>query len=183
MKTKGNNKNLIGSVIALICAGLIIAIDQISKYLIVNTLKVEGNSVTVINGLLDFTLSYNDGMAFGLGSSAFRWIFVGILVVVSIILVYFMFNPKYSSPLFLSAAALVIGGGVGNAIDRVINGYVVDFLALSFFPPICNIADYTITLGTVLLLIYVIFVYGKQDKNQTINEPVEFVTDISDTNE
>ena len=140
-------------------------------------------AVTIIKGLLDFTLSYNDGMAFGLGSSAFRWIFVGILVVVSIVLICCMFNAKYSSPLFLSAAALVIGGGVGNAIDRVINGYVVDFLALSFFPPICNIADYAITIGTVLLLIYVIFVYGKQDKKQIINESVEFITDNTETNE
>lgn len=183
MKTKGNIKNHIGAIIALICSGLIIAVDQISKYLIVENLKTEGTSVTVVEGLLDFTLSYNDGMAFGLGSSAFRWIFVGILVVVSIILIYFMFNPKYSSPLFLSAAALVIGGGVGNAIDRVVNGYVVDFLALSFFQPVCNIADYAITLGTVLLLIFVIFVYGKQDKKEMINEPVEFVADNTDTNE
>lgn len=183
MKTKGNIKNHIGAIIALICSGLIIAVDQISKYLIVENLKTEGTSVTVIDCLLDFTLSYNDGMAFGLGSSAFRWIFVGILVVVSIILIYFMFNPKYRSPLFFSAAALVIGGGVGNAIDRVVNGYVVDFLALSFFPPVCNIADYAITLGTVLLLIFVIFVYGKQDKKEMINEPVEFVADNTDTNE
>ena len=183
MKTKGNIKNHIGAIIALICSGLIIAVDQISKYLIVENLKTEGTSVTVIGGLLDFTLSYDDGMAFGLGSAAFRWIFVGILVAVSIILIYFMFNPKYRSPLFLSAAALVIGGGVGNAIDRVVNGYVVDFLALSFFPPVCNIADYAITLGTVLLLIFVIFVYGKQDKKEMINEPVEFVADNTDTNE
>lgn len=183
MKTKGSIKKYISPIIALICAGLIIAVDQISKNIVVSNLKTEGTSVTIIKGLLDFTLSYNDGMAFGLGSSAFRWIFVGILVVVSIVLICCMFNAKYSSPLFLSTSALIIGGGVGNAIDRVINGYVVDFLALSFFPPICNIADYAITIGTVLLIIYVIFVYGKQDKKQVINESVEFITDNTETNE
>lgn len=177
MKTKGNIKTYIGAIIALLCAGLIVTVDQISKYLIVENLQQEGNSVTVIKGLLDFTLSYNDGMAFGLGSSVFRWVFVGIMVVVGGILMYLMFNPKYNTPLFLTASALVIGGGIGNAIDRVVNGYVVDFLALSFFPPICNIADYAITIGTVLLLIYVIFVYGKSDKKQIVNEPVEFLVD------
>lgn len=176
MKAKGSIKNHIGAVIALVCAGIIILVDQVSKYLIVENLQQEGNSVSVINGLLNFTLSYNDGMAFGLGSSVFRWVFVGIMVIVGVFLIYLMFNPKYSSPLFLSASALVIGGGIGNAIDRVVNGYVVDFLALSFFPPICNIADYAITIGTVLLLIYVIFVYGKNDKKQ-IQEPIEFVAD------
>lgn len=169
-------KKRLGAMVALICAALIVVVDQISKYLIVENLKTEGASVTVINGLLDFTLSYNDGMAFGLGSSVFRWVFVGVMVIVGAVLVYLMFNPKYSSPLFLTAASLVIGGGVGNAIDRVINGYVVDFLALSFFSPICNIADYAITVGTVLLLIYVIFVYGKNDKKTPVNEPIEFVT-------
>lgn len=177
MKAKGSIKNHIAAIIALVCSGLIVAIDQISKSLIVDKLVTEGNSVTVINGLLNFTLSYNDGMAFGLGSSVFRWVFVGIMVVVGAILIYFMFNPKYNSPLFLSAAALVIGGGIGNAIDRVVNGYVVDFLALSFFPPVCNIADYAITIGTALLLIFVIFVYGKNDKKEVVNEPVEFVID------
>lgn len=183
MRNNVNKKNCIGAIIALICAGLIVAVDQISKYLVVENLKTEGNSVSVIKGLLDFTLSYNDGMAFGLGSDAFRWVFVGILVVVCVILIYFMFNPKYSSPLFLTAACLVVGGGIGNAIDRIVNGYVVDFLALSFFPPICNIADYAITIGTALLLIYVIFIYGKQDKKQIVNEPVEFITGIDANDE
>ena len=175
MKKKGNN--FIGAVVALVCAGIIIAIDQISKYLIVENLKVEGNSHTVIKGLLNFTLSYNDGMAFGLGSSVFRWVFVAVMVIVGAILVYLMFNPKYNSPLFLISSSLIIGGGVGNAIDRVVNGYVVDFLALSFFPPICNIADYAITIGTVFLLVYVVFVYGKKEKKELVNEPVEFVVD------
>lgn len=177
MKAKGRVKTYIGAIIALICSGLIVVIDQISKYLIIENLQQEGNSVTVINGLLNFTLSYNDGMAFGLGSSVFRWVFVGIMLIVGIILIYLMFNPKYSNPLFLAASALIIGGGIGNAIDRVVNGYVVDFLALTFFPPICNIADYAITLGTVLLLIYVIFVYGKNDRKQKVDEPVKMITD------
>lgn len=170
-------KKQLGAIIALIGAVLVVAVDQISKFLIVDSLKTEGTTVTVIDGLLNFTLSYNDGMAFGLGSEAFRWAFVAVMIIVGAVLCYLMFNPKYNSPLFLVSSALIIGGGIGNAIDRVINGYVTDFLALSFFPPICNIADYAITVGTVLLLIYVLFVYGKMDNKKPINEPVEFVFD------
>ncbi len=177
MKKSFSPKNNIGAWIAIAFSVLIIFLDRISKYLIVESLQYEGNSISVINGLLDFTLSYNDGMAFGIGSQTFRWIFVAIMVVVGAILIILMFNPKYRSPLYLTAAALVIGGGVGNAIDRVINGYVVDFLALSFFPPICNVADYAITVGTVLLLIYVIFVYGKNEKKSTTDEAVELIKD------
>lgn len=174
---KSKSKGKLGVVVSLLIAFLIVIIDQVSKTLIVDNLKIEGNSVTVINGLLDFTLSYNDGMAFGIGSSAFRWIFVAIMLVVGCFLVYLMLKPKYNSKLFFISSALIIGGGIGNAIDRVINGYVVDFLALSFFPPICNFADYAITFGTVLLLIYVIFVYGKDDKKSVVSEPVEFISD------
>lgn len=172
---KGNIKKHLGAVVALLFSLVIVLIDQISKNMIVVNLKEEGNSITVIDGLLDFTLSYNDGMAFGLGSSVFRWVFVAIMVVVGGFLIYLMFKPKYNHVLFLTASSLVIGGGIGNAIDRVMNGYVVDFLALSFFPPICNLADYAITLGTVFLLIYVVFVYGKSDKKDVVAEPVDFI--------
>lgn len=168
-------KKHIGAFIALLFAAVIVAVDQVTKNLAVSNLKIEGNSVPAIKGILNFTLSYNDGMAFGIGSSVFRWVFVSVLVVVAAVLIYLIFKPKYNHILFLMSVSLIIGGGVGNAIDRVINGYVVDFLALSFFPPICNLADYAITLGTVFLLIYVIFIYGKDDKKKITEEPVEFI--------
>ena len=52
---------------------------------------------------------------------------------------------------------MIIGGGVGNLIDRLVHGYVVDYLAVSFFPPVCNFADYCITIGVFILVIYIIF--------------------------
>ena len=75
-----------------------------------------------------------------------------------------MSRPQYKNKLFFAATACVVGGGIGNLIDRVFNGYVVDFLALSFFPPVCNIADYFITAGTVMLMVYIVFYYGKNPK-------------------
>lgn len=140
-----------------------VIIDQVSKWLIVANMNL-GDSVSVIPGLLDFTYTHNDGMALGIGNEAFRWIFIVITVVVCTFLVYLMFRSEFKNKLFFVAVVCIVGGGIGNLIDRIFNGYVVDFLSLSFFSPICNIADYCITAGTVMLVIYIIFYYGKKDK-------------------
>ena len=81
---------------------------------------------------------------------------------------YALKNYK-NSKLFSVSAALIIGGGLGNLIDRIFVGYVVDYLALTFFPPVCNFADYAITAGTVLLIIYLIF-YADKDKRKLKHE-------------
>lgn len=150
-------------IIAIIAAVAFVIIDQVSKWLIVANMNL-GDSVTVIPGLLDFTYSHNDGMALGIGSSAFRWVFIIVTLFVCGLLIYFMFRKDFKSNLYFAATACIVGGGVGNLIDRIFNGYVVDFLALSFFPPICNFADYCVTAGTILLIIFIIFFYGKNAK-------------------
>ncbi len=152
-------------IISIIAAILIVLIDQISKWLIVANMNL-GDSVNVIPGLLDFTYSHNDGMALGIGSYAFRWVFIIITMIICGVLIYLLSRPQYKNKLFFAATACVVGGGIGNLIDRIFNGYVVDFLALSFFPPICNIADYFITAGTVMLMVYIVFYYGKSPKNK-----------------
>ena len=80
---------------------------------------------------------------------------------------FFIYLIKYKNlndKMFLTAAALIISGGLGNLIDRLFLGYVVDYIKLSFFSPICNFADYCITFGTIILIIYVVFFY-KDIKN------------------
>lgn len=83
---------------------------------------------------------------------------------IAAILIY-MFKKKPKSKLFYASVALVIGGGIGNLIDRIFYGYVIDYISLSFFPPVCNFADYCITVGTVLLMVYVLFLseVGKKE--------------------
>lgn len=154
-------------VVAFIAIVIMVTIDQISKYLIVQNMEL-GESVTVIPGLLDFTYSHNDGMALGIGSESFRWVFIAVTLIVCGILIFFMFRPEFRSKLYFASAALIVGGGIGNLIDRIFNGYVVDFLALSFFPPICNFADYCVTAGTITLIIFIIFFYGKKNDNKKI---------------
>lgn len=155
-------------IIALVIAALFVIIDQVSKWLIVCNMNL-GDSITVIPGLLDFTYTHNDGMALGIGSYAFRWVFIIVTLFVCGLLICFMFRKEFKNKLYFSATACIVGGGVGNLIDRIFNGYVVDFLALSFFPPVCNFADYCVTAGTILLIIFIIFFYGKNNKSPDDN--------------
>jgi len=159
-------------VLALILAVVFIIVDQVSKFIIVSTLEL-GDSITVIPGLLNFTRSHNDGMAFGIGSDAFRWIFIAVTLIVCAILIYLMFKPDFNNKLYFMSVSFIVSGGIGNLIDRLFNGYVVDFLALSFFPPICNFADYCITAGTVMLVIYILFFFDKKKKVETKPEEIK----------
>ncbi len=156
--------------IALIIAALVVVIDQVSKLLIVYS---NVDNTTVIPGLLNFVYSENDGMAWGLGSG-FAWIFVIVTVIVSAFLIFLMTKKDFKSKLYFVSAGLIIGGGLGNMIDRIFRGFVVDFLSLSFFPPICNLADYAITAGTVCLIVFILFYY---EKNKKTNADI---TDSSD---
>ena len=149
-------------IISLIIAGLIVAFDQLSKYLIIHSSVYNGTDFVFIPKLLTFTYSENDGMAFGIGSESFCWIFIIITLLVCGYMVYLMTKDDFKNKLYCISSGLIIGGGIGNLIDRLLKGYVVDFLELSFFSPICNVADYAITVGTVLLMIFIIFFYGKK---------------------
>lgn len=139
------------------------AIDQVIKFFVNANLKEVG-SVSVIDNLLSFTYVENNGVAFG-SFAGNRWIFVVLTTALIATILIYMFKKKPQSKLFYASVALIVGGGIGNFIDRVLYGYVIDYISLSFFPPVCNFADYCITVGTVLLMIYVLFFTstGKKD--------------------
>lgn len=139
------------------------AIDQVIKFFVNANLKEVG-SVSVIDNLLSFTYVENNGVAFG-SFAGNRWIFVVLTTALIAAILIYMFKKKPQNKLFYASVALIVGGGIGNFIDRVLYGYVIDYISLSFFPPVCNFADYCITVGTVLLMIYVLFFTstGKKD--------------------
>lgn len=138
-------------------------IAQIIRYFIELYVKPIG-SVTAVPHLLDLTYSENRGVAFGLfqNGTVFFAVTTSIVIVVFAIL---LFKNYKVSKLFSVSAAFIIGGGLGNLFERIYLGYVVDYLSLSFFPPICNFADYCITAGTVMLIVYLLFFsdYLKKD--------------------
>ncbi len=141
---------------ALIIAVLIVAVDQAAKLLVICYLKPLG-SVSVIPHLLDFTYLENKGAAFGMLENK-RWLFIACTAVALLLMIIFLIWKKSDSKLLNFSLAFIIGGGIGNLIDRILYGYVVDFISLSFFPPVCNIADYFVTAGTVMFIIYILFI-------------------------
>lgn len=145
-------------------SALVVLIDYILKILVIINLKPIG-SITIIPNLFSLTYVENKGAAFGMLSNA-RWIFIVFTIIVLIFLIAFLFYKKPKSKMINISLILIIGGGIGNLIDRIFYGYVVDYLSLSFFSPVCNFADYCVTIGAFLLIIYLLFFsdYLKKDK-------------------
>ena len=152
--------------LSLVIAGLVVVIDQVIKYFVAMYLPQAG-VVTAIPHLLDLNYVENPGVAFGMFENM-RWIFVALNSVIIVVLLYIIIFKKIKSKMFLISSALIIGGGIGNLIDRVLYGYVIDYLQLSFFSPVCNFADYAVTVGTVLLVIYLLFMSDSSKKENKV---------------
>lgn len=152
----------------LAIAAVVVVIDQVIKYFVDLNLKPIGSTVAIPN-ILDLVYVENRGVAFGMFKDM-RWIFVVLTGVVIVVFTVMLIKNAGKSKLFSLAAALIVGGGIGNLIDRVFLGYVIDYLQLSFFSPVCNFADYCITAGTVLLIIYLLFFSDIKDDKKIKTE-------------
>jgi signal peptidase II len=134
----------------------VIALDQASKFLVVRFFELY-ERVEVLP-VLDFTLLHNTGAAFSMLANASGWqrpFFVTLGLVVSAMLIVWMWRSPRGDKLLPMALALILGGAIGNVIDRVRLGYVVDFIhahwGAAYFPAF-NIADSAITIGAALLI-------------------------------
>ncbi len=139
----------------LIVAALVIALDQISKYVILQ-IFLWGDLVKV-TGFFDLVRAHNTGAAFSLFADQPGWqqgFFITVASIASAVIIYLLRQEKGSN-LSKLALSLILGGALGNLIDRISHGYVVDFLSFhinSYYWPAFNIADSAITLGAVLLI-------------------------------
>ncbi|MBQ4601619.1 MAG: signal peptidase II [Clostridia bacterium] len=154
-------------IISLVC----VALDQITKILCVKNIAL-GDSITVIPGVLDFTYIQNRGAAFGSLTGA-RWVFMIASVIMIVVIVCYVISNrntmKYTAVITL---ALIVGGGIGNMIDRIAWGYVIDFVDVRFLPFwkwIFNVADSFVCVGAFLLVI--IFI-AEEYKNKRKNNDV-----------
>lgn len=139
----------------IISAVFLIA-DFLSKYFINNNIAL-GEKFFSIPYILDFTYVRNTGAAFSMMSGKLSLLsFISIAFCVGVIVYWVIKKPKH--PLLCTALSMMFSGALGNAIDRIFYGYVVDFIAVSFVDfPVFNIADIAITVGAVLVIIYLIF--------------------------
>ena len=133
----------------------IVLLDQVSKFLILNTLGFE-RSQNIIHNLLNFTLVKNRGAAFSLLSNSTSLLtIISILASLLLITVILIFPPR--SYWNLTGLAYLLGGTLGNGIDRLLKGYVLDFLDLvpiNF--PIFNVADISINIAIICFIIDII---------------------------
>jgi len=136
---------------------LVIVLDQVSKQLAEHYL-VFHNPVHIIP-FFNLTLSYNTGAAFSFLSEAGgwqRWFFIGLALLVSAVILFWLYKLTTQDKWVAIALSLVLGGAIGNVIDRVLFGHVIDFLHVYYQQwswPIFNIADSAISIGVAILLI------------------------------
>ena len=139
--------------LAVIALG--VAADQITKSLAVKALENKG-FVKVIGDFFGFELVRNPGAFLGLFSTN-RWLFMIPSAIAIVLLSVWLYRKKSAHPLFVLSVSLFVGGGIGNMIDRISIGKVIDFIAFRFgsyrFPNF-NVADSCVTVGAILFLLY-----------------------------
>jgi signal peptidase II len=141
----------------LALALVVVALDQATKLAILARFDL-GERMSVIPGFFDLTLLFNRGAAFSFLAAHGgwqRWFFVGIAVAASIFIVHLLRTHR-SQRLFSVALALILGGAIGNVVDRLAYGQVVDFLLFhqgSWYFPAFNVADSAITVGAASLIL------------------------------
>ena len=153
MATKRNGGSLLPW---LGIAVIVVLIDQFTKTLILGAFSVGGSHT--VTSFFNIVRVHNSGAAFSFlaGASGWqRWFFVGLGVLAALFIAW-MLRSHSGQRLFSWALALILGGAVGNVIDRLLHGYVVDFVQVHYgnaYFPSFNVADSAITVGAVLLIL------------------------------
>ncbi len=143
---------------------LVVTVDQLTKKLAIRVLRDAGQSITIIPDLLSLTYTENKGVAFGMEFAPAGMLLLLTGLITIIVLVYVILS-KNRTTLFLVPFALIVGGGIGNMIDRVILGRVVDFIYFDLYHgkifgtylslwPIFNVADSAISIGACMLILF-----------------------------
>lgn len=140
--------------IIIILSIIFLIIDQITKILVVNSL-VPGENIEIIKNIFSIIYTNNTGAAFSilLGKRIFL-IVVAVLIIG--VLLYYIKRNKIEKKIDIIALSFIIGGSLGNLIDRIIRGYVIDFISIkigNYNFPIFNVADILIVIGVFLLLL------------------------------
>lgn len=133
-------------------AGVVLILDRLSKWWIMNNMNI-GDSWVVIKDILNISYIHNKGAAFGIlqGRSVLFMVMATIVVIGAV-----YFNHKYRPAQWAQyALGLIVGGALGNVIDRFLYSSVVDFISVGWFP-VFNLADSAIVCGGILLMLWVL---------------------------
>ena len=133
---------------------LIVVLDQLTKFIVHSTMNLY-DSIQVVPYLLNFTYIRNEGIAFGIYFEGAETIFIALPILITIYLFYLLKSEEFQDKFSQIALFLIIAGAVGNIIDRIFRGYVVDFIdfhlnGMHWY--VFNIADSSVTIGLIFLL-------------------------------
>ncbi len=149
---KSTTRPQVDGFLALIITFLIVLIDRITKMFFSDLLS-HGESLPIIRNVLHMTLVHNTGIAFGFFKD-YGAVFIVIPIIAIILLVfniyYYRQNNEALSRTYIIAFSLILGGAIGNLIDRIKYGHVIDFIDFRIWP-VFNIADSAITIGAVIV--------------------------------
>ena len=165
--------------VLLIVSGLV-GIDQLTKWLSIQFLR-RSDPVSVINGFFSLTYTENRGAAWSMFEGQ-RWLLIGVTSAMLLTLLLVLLSGRFRRHRMATfGGILVIAGGVGNLIDRVFRGFVVDFLQTDFIDfPIFNVADCFVVIGAVLLFVYFVFFYSETDSKRAKAPKEVAAQDVSD---
>ncbi len=140
----------------IIIAALIVIIDQLAKLLVIANLGPT-DCIHIIPGLFDFVYVKNTGAAFSiLSENTVLLSLISVAFCIGVGIYWYIKRP--TNKLFCTSLTMLFAGALGNAIDRIFRGFVVDFISTSFMTfPVFNIADIAITCGAAILIIYMLF--------------------------
>ena len=147
---------------------VIVALDQWSKWAIKTSFNLY-QSKPIIQDLLHFTYVTNDGMAFGLSFPGGKHVLLVMTILLTGFIVGFLWKEKNGHPLIKYGLALILSGAIGNLIDRLLYGKVVDFLDLmigNFHWYIFNVADSSVTIGMIFFIIHSIYIEQKKTNDK-----------------
>jgi len=147
-----------------IIIAFVVALDQLTKYLIQANLDLN-STIPLIDGIFHITYIQNSGAAFSMFQNKTGFLIAMQLAVITVVLVYLIKRQKKEHWCLLLSLSLIAAGGMGNLIDRALNGYVVDFLDFRIWP-IFNVADISVCVGCGLLVLYMFFVEPKLSKEK-----------------
>lgn len=143
----------------------VVALDQISKLLVLQFIDL-GEIVPCIKGVFHLTYINNDGAAFGILQNH-RWVFMVISVLAIAAIYFYIAKEKPKSFWVRTSLAFIAGGGIGNMIDRIFRGTVIDFIDFDFVKfYVFNIADAFVTVGCAVLVCYMLFVELPKDSKK-----------------
>lgn len=182
-----NKRVILAIVLPCVLFALLLTLDLVSKHLIDKSLGTVGASKEIIHGFISFIYVHNSGAAWGIFSGRPIFLIIISIIVIALFIAFYIlrlrkFKDKIS--LWLSVSlGFIAGGCFGNLIDRIAFGYVRDFINFDFMNfPVFNVADICLTVGIILLFIYFIFFYSKEEKLLK-TESVSAISSSTNSNE